>query len=129
MIGSLSTAITRFPHGQAALSLLIRMPPLIRRDLPRPSQLPDRRIPRAADGIERKARAGLAAVALDLEPAEPAIEALPDGGRRLRRPAGALHADRPRFGLRAVGLASSLFGGCPRVFGLSPPSRRLTSSR
>src|ERR1700736_7026924 len=98
------------------------MHPLIRRDLPRlrqldhmhrrrvaalPAgsafqrrfQLPDRRIPRPADGIERKARAGLAAVALDLEPAEPAIEALPDGRPWLRRPAVALPADPPRFGL------------------------------
>jgi hypothetical protein len=63
--------------------LLIRMPPNIRRDLPhlrqldhvnrrrvspRPAgpafqggfQLPDRRIPRPADGIERQARTGLA---------------------------------------------------------------------
>src|ERR1700687_1289316 len=114
--------------------LLIRMHPEIRRDLARLRQLdhvhrrrvaalaagsafqrrfqlPDRRIPRPADGIERKARAGLAAVALDLKPGEPAIEALPDRRRRLRRAAVALHADRPRFGLGAVGLANGLFGG------------------
>src|SRR5712675_2990031 len=104
------------------------MHPEIRRDLARPGQLdhvhrrlvaalaaraafqrrlqfPDRRIARPADRVERQARAGLAAVAFDLEPAKPAIEALPDGRRRLRRPAKTLHADRPRLGLGAVGFA------------------------
>jgi hypothetical protein len=80
-------------------------------------QLPDRRILRPADGIERQARAGLAAVALDLEPGEPAIDALPDRRRWLRRTAVALHADRPRFGLRAVGLANGFPGGFLRALG------------
>jgi hypothetical protein len=35
-------------------------------------------IPRPADGIEPQARPGLAAIALDLEPAKSAVEALPD---------------------------------------------------
>src|SRR5258705_6870649 len=118
----------------------MRMHPEIRRDLPRLGQLdhvhrrhvaalaagpafqrrfefPDRRIAGTADGVERKARAGLAAVALDLEPAEPAIEALPDGRRWLRRPAKTLHADRPGFGFGAVGRANGLFGGLPRALG------------
>src|SRR6266481_6846582 len=81
-------------------------------------QLPDRRIARPADGIERQARAGLAAVAFDLEPAKPAIEALPDGRRWLRWPAKTLHADRPRLGLGAVGFANGFPGGKPCVVGV-----------
>jgi hypothetical protein len=42
-----------------------------------------------ADGVERQARAGLAAVALDLEPAHTAVQALPDRRRRLRPGKGA----------------------------------------
>src|ERR1700722_13607082 len=50
-------------------------------------KFPDWRIPRPADGIERKARPRLTAIALHLEPAESAIETLRDRRRRLRRPA------------------------------------------
>jgi hypothetical protein len=39
-------------------------------------QLPYRRIPRPADGIKRQARPRLAAIALHLEPAQAAVEAL-----------------------------------------------------
>ena len=108
-----------------ASALLIRMDPLVRRDLPRSRQLdhphrrrhpallarpalqrrlqlPDRRIPRPADRIERQACSGLAAIAFDLKPAKPAIEALRNGRRGLRRPAISLHADRPRFRTVAV---------------------------
>src|ERR1700736_6793169 len=115
------------------------MHPLIRRDLPRlrqldhmhrrrvaalPAgsafqrrfQLPDRRIPRPADGIERKARAGLAAVALDLEPGEPAIEALPDRRRWLRRPTVAFHPYRPRVSLGTIRLANGFPGGFASSF-------------
>ena len=60
-------------------------------------QFPDRRIARTPDRIERQARAGIAAVAFDFEPAVSAIETLPDGRRRLRWPAIAFHLDRPRF--------------------------------
>src|SRR5437016_3089683 len=80
-------------------------------------EFPDRRLARPADGIERQARAGLAALALDLEPAKPAIEALPDGRRWLRRPAITLHADRPGFGFRAIGFADGFPGGKPCALG------------
>src|SRR2546425_1253094 len=43
------------------------------------------------------------AVALHLKPGKSTIDALADGGRGLRRPAKAFHADRPGFG--AVGRA------------------------
>jgi hypothetical protein len=44
-------------------------------------QLPDWRVPRPADGIERQAGAGLTAIVFDLDPAQPAVEALRDGWR------------------------------------------------
>lgn len=81
--------------------IIVRMRPDVRRDLlllrqpdhvhrrpvawrpagsapERAFQFPDRRIAGAADGVERKAGAGLAAFAHDLEPAVTAIEALRD---------------------------------------------------
>src|SRR5947209_15174943 len=83
--------------------LLARMHPLVRRDLPplrqldhvhrrriaalaavaafqRRFQFPQRRVARAADGVERQACAGLAAVALHFQPAQSAVEALADRG-------------------------------------------------
>src|ERR1700754_1556423 len=65
-------------------------------------KLPDRRVPRPADGIERQACPRLAAVALDLQPAQAAVEAL---RRRLRWSAVAFHLDGPRF--RRSGRAES----------------------
>ncbi len=56
-------------------------------------KLPDRRVVRPADGIKRNAGAGFTAIAFDIEPAEPATQALSDGRRRLRRPTVALHPD------------------------------------
>jgi hypothetical protein len=43
------------------------------------------------DGVERKAGAGLTAIALDLKPTIPAIETLRDCWGRLRGPAKAFH--------------------------------------
>jgi hypothetical protein len=77
-------------------------------------KLPDRRIPRTAYGIERKAGPGLTALTLDLEPAQPTIEALRDRWGWLHRPAVPLHPDRPGFGLGAIGFANRflrLFAG------------------
>jgi hypothetical protein len=82
--------------------ILVRMHPNVRRDLAllrqldhvhgwrisaflaRPAfqcrfQFPDWGITRSADGIERDAGAGLTTIALDLKPAESAVEALRDG--------------------------------------------------
>jgi len=52
---------------------------------------PSRRISRPTDVGGRQARPGLAAMALDLEPAQPAVDALADCRRRLRGPATAFH--------------------------------------
>ena len=75
-------AIRRQPdhmHGRRLSSLLAESA------FQRRFQFPDRRIARSPDRVERNARFGLAAVAFDLKPAEPAIEALPYRRRRLRR--------------------------------------------
>jgi hypothetical protein len=121
----------------AASPLLIRMYPLVGRDLPRLGQLdhvdrrsvatlptgptferrfqlPQRRVAWPADGIQRQARARLAPIALHFQPAETAVEALADGRRGLRRATIALHPQRPcrarasaRSASRAAFLASS----------------------
>ncbi len=74
-------------------------------------QLPERRVARSADGVERQTRPRLAAIALDLQPAQSAVNALPDRRRRLRGLAVAFHADRPCLRLRAVGRAGGFPGG------------------
>jgi len=82
-------------------------------------ELPDRRVSRSADGAERQARPGLAAIALDLEPAQPAVEALGDRWGRLRGPAIAFRPQRPCAGLRAIGLTGGflcVFPGLPRAY-------------
>jgi hypothetical protein len=56
-------------------------------------------------------------MAFDLKPTIAAIEALPDGRRRLRRAAIALHLDRPCFGLGAVGLAYGFGSALARALG------------
>src|SRR5258708_30222016 len=68
--------------------------------------------------MERRAGGALALVPPPRGPTNPAIEALPDGRRRLRRPAKTLHADRPGLGLGAVGFANGFFGGKPGVVGV-----------
>src|SRR5882724_5449350 len=78
-------------------------------------QLPDRRIARSAYRIQRKACAGLAAIAFDLEPAEAAIEALTNCRRWLGRPAVTLHTDRPCFGLGAIRFADGFNCFFPRL--------------
>ena len=123
--------------------LFVRMHPKVRRNLARLRQLdhvhgwsvaafparsafqrcfelPQRRVAWPADGIERQARSRVAAVALNLQPAEPAIEALRNRRRRLRRPATAFHPDRSRFGFGAVGFAKGLDRRFPRVLGADP---------
>jgi hypothetical protein len=52
-----------------------------------PLPIPDWRIARTPDRIERQAGAALAALAHDLEPALTAVETLRDGRRRLGRTA------------------------------------------
>src|SRR6516165_2755312 len=76
-----------------------------------------RRASGSADRIERQARSRLTSVALDLKPSEPAVEALSNGGRRLRRAAIGFHPDRPQFGLCVVGIALSLLRQLTRVLG------------
>jgi len=44
-------------------------------------ELPERSVAGAADGIQRQARPRLAAIAFDLEPAEPAVDTLSDRRR------------------------------------------------
>src|SRR5258707_3394343 len=56
-------------------------------------ELPDRGIPRPPDRIEGKAGASLTAIAFHFEPAETAVQALRDRGRRLRGPAVSFHSD------------------------------------
>lgn len=77
--------------------------------LQRGFQFPDRRIPRPADRVEWQARSGLAAITLDLEPAQPAIKTLSDRRSRLRGPSVAFHSDRPRFSLGTVRFSEALF--------------------
>src|SRR5258707_1196275 len=78
-------------------------------------EFPDRRSARPAHMFERKAGLGFAAAALRPQQALPAIEALRDGRRGLRGPAISFHADRPRLGLGAIGLADRLPGFFPRT--------------
>jgi hypothetical protein len=84
--------------------------PLARSAFQRSFEFPDRGVARSADRIEREARPALAPIAFDLQPTKPAIEALRDCRRRLRRPAVALHTDRPSLGLGAIGCADGLLG-------------------
>lgn len=109
--------------------LFIRMYPIVRRNLPLlrqldyaggrlvtacaagPAsegrlQLPDRRVTRPADGIQRHACPCLAPAAFDLQPTVTTVQALADGWARLRWPAIAFHADRPCFDLRSISGAS-----------------------
>ena len=122
------------------LTLLVRVHPLVGRDrarlgqfdhphrrcvaplptrpaLQRGFQLPDRRIPRPADGVQRQARPGLVAIALHLEPAQTAAKTLTDRWRWLGWAALALHADRPGFRLRSISFPSGLLRGFPGALG------------
>jgi hypothetical protein len=97
------------------LPLLIRMHPNVGRNLPllgqpdhvhgrcilplparsalqRGLELPDRRIPRAPERLQRNTGLGLAPMALDLEEAITAVEALGDRRRRLGGATKAIHA-------------------------------------
>jgi hypothetical protein len=99
-----------------------RVPPLLARPaFQRRLQFPDRRIAQTPDRIERQARARLAAMAFNFEPAVSAIETLRDGRRRLRRPAITFHLDRPRFRFGAVGGTDGFRGLFPRAL---RPNRR-----
>jgi len=114
------------------------MHPLVRRDLPllgqldhsnrrlvttcsagsaseRRLQLPDRRIPRPADSIQRHACPCLTSAALDLQPAITTVQALADCRRGLRRAAIAFHADGPCCRLSSIcrpGGLPCLLAGC-----------------
>src|SRR3954470_18061148 len=55
-------------------------------------ELPDRRVARTPNGIERNARASLAALAFDFQPTVTAVQALGYCRRRLRRTAEAFHS-------------------------------------
>src|SRR6476469_5531176 len=77
-------------------------------------QLPDRRVARPADRIQRHARPCLAAAAFNFQPAITAVQALADRRAWLRWPAIAFHADRPCFRLgtvRRTGRLPSLLAG------------------
>lgn len=58
--------------------------------------------------MERQAGSGLTTVALDLQPAHPAVEALCYRRRRLRRSAIAFHLHRPELRLRPIRFTGSL---------------------
>jgi hypothetical protein len=64
--------------------------------------LPNGRMSRAPDCIERNAGFRLTPAALDLKPAETAIQALRYRWRRQRWSAVAFHAHRPRFCFGAI---------------------------
>ena len=104
---------------------------LARSTFQRRFQLPDRRIARSAYRIQRKACAGLAAIAFDLEPAEAAIEALTNCRRWLGRPAVTLHTDRPCFGLGAIRFADGFncffSGSLDADFGAAERLPKITS--
>src|ERR1700722_2355577 len=67
--------------------------------------------------LKRNARLGLAPRAFDLKPCEPAIEAVRDCRRRLRRSAIAFHTNRPGFRFRPVGFAYGFFRYLASVLG------------
>jgi hypothetical protein len=136
-------ALQHLPARPAASAIIVGMHPGIRRDLPllgqpdhmhrrrvagrlagpafeRRFQLPDRRIARPADRIERKAGAGFAAMTHDLEPAIAAIEALRDRGRWLRGAAETFHLFGPQQTFGGVGLTDRLAGLRPRTLGADP---------
>ena len=98
-------------------------PLLARPALQRRLKLPYRRIPWPTDRIEREARTRLAAIAFDIEPAQPATEALCNRRRRLRGTPVAFLSDRPGFGLRVDGVANGFLGGLTTIT-LSTPSVR-----
>ena len=83
-------------------------------------QLPDRRIARPADRVERQAGARFAAMAHHLQPAISAIEALPDGGRGLRGSAKAFHLFRPQQAFGSVRLADRFAGRFARMLRADP---------
>ena len=65
-------------------------------------QLPDRRITRPADSIQRHTCPRLASAAFDLQPAVTTVQALADRWAWLRWAAIAFHADRPRLCLGSI---------------------------
>src|SRR6185437_6656950 len=73
-------------------------------------QFPYRRVARTANGIERQAGAGLAAVAHHLQPTIAGIEALRDCGRRLRRTTKPIHLCRPQPAFGGIRLAGRFRG-------------------
>jgi hypothetical protein len=83
--------------------------------LQRGPELPDRRVPRPTDGLQRQARPHLAAIAFDLHPAKAAVEALPDRRRWLRRPSVSLHAKRPSVSLGTSGFTGVFLGALAGV--------------
>jgi hypothetical protein len=73
---------------------------------------------RAVAGSRRGAGSpGLAAIALDFEPTEPAMKTLPDCRGRLSRTTVPFHPQRPRVGLGAIRLTSGLHGLFARMLG------------
>ena len=83
---------------------------LARSAFQRGPELPDWRVSRPADGVERQARSRLAAVAFHIQPPKPAVEALPDRWRRLCWPAVAFHLNRPRVSFGTVCLTGGFLG-------------------
>ena len=75
-------------------------------------KLPDRRVAWSLDRIKGNAGAGFTTIALDLEPAITAVQALSGCRRWLRRATEALHLFRPK---RAFG-GIRLTNGFPRPF-------------
>jgi hypothetical protein len=101
--------------------------PPARSALQRRFKFPYRCVARTPDVLERNAGLGFAAAAFDLQPTAAAIEALPDGRRRLRRPAQAFHPQRPRVGFRAIGLTDGFFSPLAGMFGVQLRRAHLTA--
>jgi hypothetical protein len=126
-----STAPRSASPCNVASPLLIRMNPFVRRDFPlfrqpdhpnrrlvpartarsatkRCLQLPNWRLKRPSNRIQRQARSCLTSGAFDLQPAITAVEALTYRWGRLSWAAITFHSDRPCFGLGSIRGAEGL---------------------
>ncbi len=83
-------------------------------------ELPDRRIARPSDRIERQTGAGFATAAHHFEPTIASVKTLRDGRRGLRRTAKSLHLFGPQQAFSGVRRADGQFGMRTRILRADP---------